>query len=95
MDFLNISKFKILLLVFLLNIGLAFGASNSVTTDLSFNLAEYIKIESVTSPVLVANITDNTGNLYQPISSKFKVITNTYRPKYIYLIVYLVFIHGS
>ena len=48
-------------------------------------LPEFLKIETVTSAVLTANITDKTGNLYAPLSSKFKVISNCSETKTLYL----------
>ena len=45
----------------------------------------YTRITPVTSPVLLANITDKTGNLHSPLVSKFKVITNSSEEKTLYL----------
>jgi len=45
----------------------------------------YLRIEPVTSPVLIANITDNTGTLYHPLSTIFRVITNGSNPQKLYL----------
>ena len=53
--------------------------------DFQFELSQFLKIETVSSPVLVANITDSTGNLYAPLSSRFKVITNSSVRQTLYL----------
>ena len=61
----------------------AFAESSSA--DFSILLPEFVQVESVFSPVLIANITDRTGNLYAPLCSKFKVITNSSETKKLYL----------
>ncbi len=61
----------------------AFAESASI--DFMIELPEYLKIETVTSPVLIANITDKTGNLYAPLSTRFKVISNSGEQKTLYL----------
>lgn len=57
----------------------------SQTTELSFTIPTYTKIYAVTSPVLTANITNRTGNLNAPLSTRFRVITNTPRTQTLYL----------
>lgn len=37
--------------------------AESASADFSILLPEFVKVESVLSPVLIANITDRTGNL--------------------------------
>lgn len=59
--------------------------AESASMDFVIELPEYLKIETVTSPVLIANITDKTGNLYAPLSSRFKVISNSSEQKTLYL----------
>ena len=59
--------------------------AESASADFSILLPEFVKVESVLSPVLIANITDRTGNLYAPLCSKFKVITNSSETKKLYL----------
>lgn len=58
-----------------------FGINTCLAEQASINfqveLPSFTKITPVTSPVLIANITDKTGNLYAPLSSKFKIITNS------------------
>ena len=60
-------------------------AANTASQELSLNFNEYIDIKTLTSDVLVANITDKTGNLYTPLSSKFRVISNCSEQKTLYL----------
>ena len=59
----------------------------SETASMEFNVIvpPYLEIETVTSPILIANITDKTGNLQAPLSSKFRVTTNSAKPKTLYL----------
>lgn len=59
--------------------------AESASMDFNITLPGYVRIEPVTSPVLIANITDKTGNLYAPLSSKFRVITNSRDTKTLYL----------
>ena len=55
------------------------------SSDFSFTIPEYVKIEAISSPVLTANITDKTGNLYAPLSTTFRVISNSSETKRLYL----------
>ena len=55
------------------------------TANLQVTIPEFTKIEPVTSPVLTANITDRTGNLYAPLKARFRVISNTSEKKTFYL----------
>ncbi len=59
--------------------------AESASMDFNITMPGYVYITPVTSPVLVANITDRTGNLYAPLSSKFKVVTNSKDTKTLYL----------
>jgi hypothetical protein len=72
-------------LLALLFMPMAYGASNCASSDLSLILDEFMSIKTISSPVLVANITDRTGNLYAPLSSKFRVISNCSSPQTLYL----------
>lgn len=74
-----------MILTLLLNISSVLAVSDTASSDLSFTIPTYTKIEAVTSPVLIANITDHTGNLYTPLSTKFKVITNIGEERSLYL----------
>ena len=51
-------------------------ASNSASVVFGVVMPAYLQISTVTSPVLTANVTDKTGNLYAPLSSRFRVISN-------------------
>lgn len=61
------------------------AAETSASTTLSFTIPPVVMITPITSPVLVANITDSTGNLNTPLSTKFRVIQNTGDKKTLYL----------
>ena len=62
-----------------------FAAQNTAEMSFSVTMPEFFRIQTVTSPVLIANITDRTGNLYTPLQSKFRVISNLAKPKKLYL----------
>lgn len=62
-----------------------FAENNNASAVFSVSIPEYVKVESVLSPVLTANITDRTGNLHAPLCSKFKVISNSADTKTLYL----------
>ncbi len=59
--------------------------AEQASVDFLLEIPAYTKITPVTSPVLIANITDRTGNLQAPLSSKFKVITNSVDTKTLFL----------
>lgn len=59
--------------------------AESANMSFTINLSEYLQIQTLTSPVLTANITDNTGNLLSPLYSKFKVVSNNPETKTLYL----------
>lgn len=62
-----------------------FATSSTAQAELSLQFHEFLRIQTVTSAVLVANITDRTGNLYAPLSSRFRVISNCSQPQTLYL----------
>lgn len=64
---------------------LAVETQNTQTIEFSINVDEFIKIEAVENAILTANITDRTGNLYAPLISRFKIISNTSDTKTLYL----------
>ena len=68
--------FNIILDIFLFLINISSAYAKSESMDFEIKLEEFLRIETVTSAVLMANITDKTGNLYSPLSSRFKVISN-------------------
>jgi hypothetical protein len=73
----------IALLFLIFSIQNVFAEQASIKFEIT--LPEYLKIETVTSAVLTANIVDKTGNLYMPLSTRFKVISNTNETKTLYL----------
>lgn len=80
-----LKKFLILVCVFITSTLSAFAENNVASAEFSFQIPQYLRIEPMTSPVLVANITDRTGNLAVPLSSGFKVVTNSPDAKTLYL----------
>ena len=48
-------------------------------------IPSFTRIEAITSPVLLANITDRTGNLHKNLSTRFRVMTNSAVEKKLYL----------
>lgn len=77
----------LILLAVIINITSVFAdeIQNTQSIDFSIQLERFIKIEAVDSAVLTANITDRTGNLYAPLRSRFKVISNSNETKTLYL----------
>jgi len=64
----------------------AFSVENhTITNEFVIPVPEYMNITPITSPVLTANITNRTGNLYAPLSTTFRVATNTTQTKTLYL----------
>lgn len=57
----------------------------SASVGMSFTILPYTHISPITSPVLTAYITDKTGNLQAPLSTTFRVITNSPEDKTLYL----------
>lgn len=80
MNFKNI--FIAFLLFFTTN---TYALAEEASLNFSVTLPEYIQIQTITSAILIANITDRTGNLYSPLSSRFKIISNTDERKTLYL----------
>ena len=81
----SIKRLLAVILVNFLASTTVFAQSNTAQAEFSVTLPEYFRIQTITSPVLIANITDRTGNLYTPLQSKFKVISNLHEPKKLYL----------
>ena len=67
--------FIALFLAFLTNMP-TLAASQTAQAEMAIEFKEFFRIQTVTSPVLIANITDRTGNLYSPLTSRFKIISN-------------------
>ena len=59
--------------------------AESASLEFSIQVPSYLQIQTLTSAVLTANITDRTGNLYAPLSSKFRVISNSNEIQTLYL----------
>ena len=79
-------KTLIILVLLLLNINIAQAEERKqASANFSISLPSYMQIISVTSPVLTVNITDDTGNLYAPIQSRFRVISNNNEKQTLYL----------
>lgn len=60
-------------------------SESGMSTTLSFAIPSFTRILPVTSPVLTANITNRTGNLHMPLSTTFRVITNSEKTQTLYL----------
>ena len=69
--------------------------AESATMEFSITVDSYMEIQTLTSPVLIANITDRTGNLYTPLFSKFRVISNSGDTKTLYLKANTITEHGN
>ena len=83
--FFNI-KVLIVLVLFLFNINFALAEEGKrAGVNFSISLPAYLQISTVTNSVLTANITDETGNLYAPLQSRFKVISNSGGKQTLYL----------
>ena len=79
------AKLFIVIFGFFTSISAGFCTCDSAQAVFSFTLPEYTHIKPITSPVLTANITDRTGNLYAPLHTTFRVITNSAETKTLYL----------
>ena len=78
-------KLLLSFLVLILSALASFAESNTASADFSITIPRFVKVEAVSSPVLTANITDRTGNLYTPLSTTFKVISNSAETTNLYL----------
>ena len=79
------NKFLKLSLALLLGSNITFGAQNQINTEFQIHIPKFLSIKPITSPVLYANITNRTGNLYSPLSATFRVVTNTQELETLYL----------
>jgi hypothetical protein len=59
--------------------------AESASVEFALTVNRYMQIQTLTSPVLIANITDKTGNLYTPLYSKFRIISNSADKNTLYL----------
>ena len=78
-------KLLLSFLVLILSALTSFAESNTASANFSITIPRFVKVEAVSSPVLTANITDRTGNLYTPLSTTFKVISNSAETTNLYL----------
>ena len=86
MIYFNIKKFLIILVLFLVNFSASYASTGqSASVEFSFTVAPYMQIDTVSNAVLTANITDKTGNLYAPLQSRFKIISNCSETQTLYL----------
>ncbi len=76
---------KTLILFFLFVTGMTAVYAEEKSMDFVLNVMPYFEIETITSPVLVANITDRSGNLFTPLFCKFKITSNSRDTKTLYL----------
>jgi len=79
----RIKNFFIAIFIAFMNITATWAEDARI--NFAITIPEFLNIQTVTSPVLIANITDDTGNLYTPLSSRFKVISNSEEQKTLYL----------
>ena len=80
-----IRKFLIIIFLIFFNTLGTFAEGNSASVEMSFIVNRYMQIDTVSNAVLTANITDKTGNLYAPLQTKFRVISNTCEEQTLYL----------
>ena len=89
----NIKNLFTVVVILMLASCKAFAESASI--EFSINVKPYMEIQTLTNPVLIANITDKTGNLYAPLFSKFRVISNSGETKTLYLKAHTITEHGN
>lgn len=82
---MRIFKLILICLSLIYNLNISSFAENSASVQFQIQVPQYIQISSVSSPVLLAYISDKTGNLSSPLRSTFKVISNTEEEKTLYL----------
>lgn len=71
--------------ILMLSVTSCLAESHQATTEFSVIVPKYLSIKPVTSPVLTANITNRTGNMHTPLSTKFRVVTNAAETQTLYL----------
>lgn len=59
--------------------------AKEASMDFAIVLPEYLSIQTLSNPILTANITDKTGNLYAPLFTRFRVVSNSMETKTLYL----------
>ncbi len=86
MKVFNLNKIILSFFLFLISVSTALADEGmSASINFNINVDSYLQIDTVTNAVLTANITDRTGNLYTPLQSRFKVISNCGETKTLYL----------
>ena len=85
MKFFSIKNALAILILNIFAILPALAEPQAASANFSVTIPEFFRIQTITSPVLIANITDRTGSLYTPLQSKFRVISNLSHPKKLYL----------
>ena len=79
-------KFRnIIMALFLLCMSITHTYAQGASMDFAIILPEYLSIQTLSNPVLTANITDKTGNLYAPLATRFRVVSNSMETKTLYL----------
>ena len=58
---------------------------HTMSAEYTIPVPEYMYIRPLTSPVLTAHVTNRSGNLNSPLSTTFRVSTNTSQTKTLYL----------
>ena len=81
----SFKKFIVLLFLLIFNVSHALAESPSASVEFSITMPAFLQIRSLTGEVLTANITDRTGNLYAPLTSRFRVTSNSLEPTTLYL----------
>ena len=75
----------LLFIALLFNFNISSFAEDSASVQFQIHVPSYVQITPVSSPVLLAHISDKTGNLFAPLRTTFKVISNTEEEKTLYL----------
>ena len=58
---------------------------HTMTNEFVIQVPEYLNIRPLTSPVLTADVHNRFGNLHAPLSTTFRVTTNTTQTRTLYL----------
>ena len=75
----------VMLLIMIVGIIPVMAENHEISTEFTIQVPDYMRITPITSPILTANITNRTGNLHAPLSTRFRVATNTTQPKTLFL----------
>ena len=69
-------KRLLFILFLLLSHDVALGQGHQIETIFQVQVPSYLTISPITSPILTAHVYNNTGNLFAPLSVKYRVVTN-------------------